>query len=279
MKYVILLFIVFLSSCQITGHNLKNKTLTRSVWVYSLESIENDDLIESIKNQGFNTAYVSMSPTYLASDHQKEYQNKVLDFLEMAENSNISIHALICEQPTYTLPKNHNKALEEIDNILSFINKNPHVKLDGIQLNIEPHALEEWGSSEDFTNGVKEGLLSDWLTLHKKISKKLRINNLQFSTVITWWYDSKFREGVLPSGDTSLLLPIVDFIVVMAFSPALDSYIQAEDECSLIPTIVGYNRDIYDSRDNLEAQKKLTDRFLSKKNNYLGDCVFHLDIY
>lgn len=295
MKYTILLFVVLLTSCQVNeSHQNDNNVATpatasdldemdstqmvNSVWVYSLESTASSVLIDNIKSQGFNTAYVSISPTYLASEHQRDYQEKVLEFLEIAKNNDISIHALIGEQPTYTLPENHYKALEEVDNLLTFIDNNPDISLDGIQLDIEPHALDEWKNADEFNDGVREELVSEWLSLHEEISAKLQTSELQFSTVITWWYDSKYREGILPSGDTYLLSSVVDFIVVMAFSPALDSYKQAEDECAVIPTIVGYNREIYDSKDNIETQQNLTNSVLSGNSNYLGDSVFHLDL-
>ncbi len=275
---VVFLLLALFVSCKQPMETLVEDKI-HSAWIYDFEGVSNEMLVNKIISSQLNTAFISISPAYLNSTGHLEYQNKVVDFLTLAESNQIKVYLLICEQPSYTLKENHYLALEEVYRVIQFFNNKPHVVFEGIQLDIEPHALDQWKDADDFNDGVREELLKQWLQLHRDVKDRLIGTGYSYSTVITWWYDSKFRDGVLPSGDTALLKDIVDFIAVMAFSDVKDAYKQAEDECNIMKTVVGYNKYIYTNSSELEEQKSKTANAFLTNPNYLGDVFFKLTDY
>ncbi len=270
-----------LPGCDSTSkNNTKNTTDQhyRAVWTYQIESWSRpDEKLAEIGNNGYNVIFASIDTTRLtgASHADEVYSRHLTSCISAASGSGIEIHAMIMEQPSYTLAANHPKALLELERLLQFNELYPDTQFAGIHLDVEPHALDMWkDAADDYSDGVREDLLKQFLSLLEKSSNVCSGEKITLSAAMTWWYDSKYRDGLLPSADTGLYSEYLDLLVVMAYSNSVEPVSQAADECKIMPVVVGITVDNYQSIDQLNSEIGKIESDLSFENNYKGYAVF-----
>ena len=127
--------------------------------------------------------------------------------LKMAKNENIQIYALAGD-PDYI--NKQQSVLALIDGVLRF-NANHLVRFSGIQLDVEPYALPDYGNHE------KE-ILSRYLDLVRAVKKHIA-GRILFGFAVPFWFDQKSVSGV------NLMASIIresDFVAIMSYRTSND---------------------------------------------------------
>lgn len=276
-NYTVLLSLILYSCSNSNNSQQTLPTEIKGVWLYDLSNFDNSSIINTLTSNKINAVFISTDPYLIISS--ETYINKLKDFVSRSKQNNIQVHAMICEDPIFTKAENHNTALVQIDNIISYNEQNPEYSLKGIHLDVEPHALDEWKNANEFNDGIRESLMQEFLSLLTKARQRIESSGLSLSAAITWWYDSKYRDGLLPSGNAELYKTELDFVVIMSYSDALSVYDQAKDEMNILPTIFGFYVPNYTNKEALEQDIIDTATLAEGNSNYLGTCIFQFEDY
>lgn len=143
-------------------------------------------------------------------------------FLKAAHAKAIRVHTLGGD-PAHTLTKNHERVLAMADGILAF--NQAGEPLDGMHLDVEPHALPAWKKSTDAEKG---DLLTHFVDLHTKVAEKLHTADprLQYGADIVFWLNKQKPDGSIAYPVTyrgvtkdpaALLLDVVDNVGIMSY--------------------------------------------------------------
>lgn len=253
----------------------------KAVWMYNFDELDNDDIIDDLDDLDINLVLLSVEGRSIAeesSDYDNDYTDKLADFIAEAHENNIEVHAMTLQDPVFATFEKHESAVELIEYFISYNNQNDE-KLDGIHLDTEPHALDEWkiGSDEE-----REEIMKDYIIMVDLVSDELRGTDLELSEAVTWWYNEK-DDDYMPSGDSSLHERYVDFIVIMCYggigSSADDVIWRVEDEIDEVDTIVGISvNELGDADEVDDAIEEIDDEF-SREDNYLGTAIFKYELY
>ncbi len=252
----------------------------RAVWLYSPYELDNLTIISELKKEAINLVFCSTATVYLSgdSDFRKDYRDKLIELSKLCKEEGISFHAMVMQGFDYGKTENHEAALQELNQLLDFYESHDFL-FDGVHIDIEPHALDEWKAADDFNDGVRENLASEYLDLIEKISTQINIRHpkLIFSAASAWWFDLKFRQGVLPSGDITLLIDLLDLNVIMAYSEDVTLVQQAAYSIEKIDTIVGINVSNYKSRKALQKDLDALENEFMDSEFYQGVSYYKYD--
>ena len=261
-----------------TGRHVPDPS--HAVWLYDFETFDNAAVTADLRQRGIGCVFMSVSAQQLSGKNfDKAYTSKLSSFIAAAGGCGIAVHAMICEQPSYALTASHQAALDEIDGILAYCAAHPEASPDGIHLDIEPHALGQWQNAPDYTGEIQEKILAQFLSLLDAARLKVPGTTLKLSAALPWWYDSKFREGILASGNPSLFAARLDFAAIVSYSAAVDVYEQAENELEAMPVYFGLYAPNYATLSALEAERVSVTQRSGANKNFLGCAVFEYTTY
>jgi len=206
-----------------------------AIWLYNFDQYDLDDLdvlVGNLDSMGFKTVWLS---TDTAKLDEESYSGKVSSFIGKAkeEDKGIFVHAMILQDPNFTRTVNHEKALQDVDAVLSYNLENPGRAFDGIHIDVEPYGLDDW-SKTDWENN--NNLMAMYIELLSKIHRKLQGKSLMFSAAHPHWYQNRANElpDEFPNGQTSQFGEYLDVIVLMVYdggwAHALDTAQEIVDE-------------------------------------------------
>ncbi|MCP4602102.1 MAG: hypothetical protein GY847_16565 [Proteobacteria bacterium] len=269
------------------------------VWMYNFEDINNEIEIGLLNDTGVNQVFLQVNSTKLDPNdletYDEEYVEKVRDFINLATISEIDVHATPLESEedgiNYTYEAEHPAALAKITDMLSYCEANPDRPFDGIHIDVEPHAHDDWdlrtGETEDDRNARRELMMGHFLTLLEAIREEIDTYTncdvaQEFSAAITWWFNEK---TYLPSASADVLggpTGPLDVLVPMAYDIGYDRGRDSDDietmvtdEITEAPTTIGIGAvelnpysNIMDSIDELNTT-------YASDDNYMGTNMFH----
>ena len=260
--------------------NVKERKTANAVYLYKFEDWKNEDRISELSKLGINDVFLSIYAKNLPGEvyYSSDYTQKLIDFIVKAYAKNIYVHLMSIQTYDSGKTENHADALERIKSVINFCKTIPETPCKGINIDIEPHALDEWKNANEFNDGVRENLMKQFVELLSKINSLIKgsdgLPSLQFSADIGWWWNEKFKDGLLPSGDINILARYLDFVAPMAYSTAVDILEQAGDEITAMPTMIAIQVDNFSSyNDVIKEIESLNSKF-KDNDNYLGVVIF-----
>ncbi|MCA9838591.1 MAG: hypothetical protein KC422_16855 [Trueperaceae bacterium] len=226
--------------------------------------------------------------------YDARYENELASFIALAKRHKIEVHAMVLEDPGFSLAQEHSGALLTIRNIISFNQKHPDSSFFGLHIDTEPHKLELWkkrpGDDAPQTWEGRELLMQDYVLLLSQIRSYLNDfeSRLEFSGAIAWWYNERAQRGTLPSGSATVLSSYLDVLVPMVyFDTQVNDLSFAEttifnrsiDELQSANTIIGINLDEFKSYSpaTLEQFIKNLNRRYETQTTYKGISLFSLE--
>ena len=135
---------------------------------------------------------------------------------------NISVHFMTLENPKYL--DNPEIVYDIIKDIIIYV-KNNSLDIQGIHIDVEPHAKDEWknGDSE-----IRTKIFKNYTKILENCRKAINdyMPNLTFSAAVAWFYSSKTKKNEIMDGRGYELVnkKRLDFIVPMIYSGAGGSF-------------------------------------------------------
>ncbi|MCW7077639.1 MAG: PKD domain-containing protein [Canidatus Methanoxibalbensis ujae] len=113
-----------------------------AIWLYDIETRDNVEVVDNLKEMGIKTVLLSIKIDNLIVD--SEYTDKVNNFIKLAHENNIHVHAMILESGAniFDITDNgvYNSAKSQTEKIVEY-NKKFTNKFDGIHIDAEPSQL------------------------------------------------------------------------------------------------------------------------------------------
>lgn len=216
-----------------------------AVWAYDLAKStgENAAAVSRLAAFGFDLVFLSAGSGRISESGPD--RECLADFVTQARERGIAVHAMILEDPVFTLTAKHSRALEHVRRVLAYNAAHPAAAFAGIHLDTEPHALPAWARA---TAEERENLLRQYVALLATVRDALAIGTadagqkLILSAAIGWWYNAAADRG-LPSGDAALLATHLDLLVPMVYGgigrSVEDIVARVQDTVRKAPTIIG----------------------------------------
>ncbi len=253
----------------------------RSVWLYHFSIMDNLLTIEELNALNINQVYLAVSAKQLlpsGENASEEYTNKLIDFVTLATQNGISVHAMTLMDKKFSLSENHVRAVEMVSWIVDFNNMlATDYPLSGIHIDTEPHTLNEWKSAKKTNDwDTVESIMAQYVDLLALLDPVIHGNSqLIFSAAIHWKYNEWAEQGRLPSGDTALLAQYLDVAVPMVYQTDSLRLIhrRSADEIEEIPTVVGIDATSFDTYANLISIQNELDEKNRRSAHYLGTSV------
>ncbi len=246
--------------------SMQQRTVIKAVWLYEFPRLDNQTLVDELREMKINRVYVSIDASRLLPDGSSaslDYSQKVQDFVDRAHKVKIGVHAMTLEDPTFTYVTQHTKALQLVDWILKFCaNAKNNPAFEGIHVDIEPHAMPAW--AEALRNNkwaTLEGMMQQYVQLLIAIKRLIHNSNvaLEFSAATHWQYTEWAKQGKLNSADAKLISKSLDMIVPMIYEirDGEKIYLRAANEVRSAPTLVGVSAENF--IEYLQLEKTLID--------------------
>lgn len=202
-----------------------NVKSTKALWIWdfyeaSANSSKITQLLEFLKAHNFNKIFIGTKNTL--PDQPSTYK----ELIQRAHAEGIQVFALVGKS-SWALQGNHQFALAELRQVLSFNKKYPANKFDGIQFDIEPYTLPEYKLNRDFVS-------YQYIDVLKKISQEIELSGdpLEFNAAIPWWFATGENPLILENDGerkalSYIILDIVDSISIMSYRDTADRQIRA----------------------------------------------------
>lgn len=201
---------------------------TKALWVWDFyEAAANSDkitqLIQFLKAHNFNMMFIGTKNTL--PDQPLTYS----ELIQSAHAEGIQVFAVV-GRANWALEGSHRDALAELRQVLSYNQKYPLNKFDGIQFDIEPHILPEYKTK-------RGSVCYQFIQLLKKIAAEIDASGdpLEFDAAIPWWYASGENPVIVETGGerkalSYFVLDIVDSASIMSYRTTADRQIRATQE-------------------------------------------------
>ena len=196
----------------------------RAIWMWEEDSYalleqphKTQDAIRFLKRQGIQTLYLyadAHDNRMLLTSHPQSYARAI----RQLHASGIQVHALLGSWPLHTeryvLPAHRATALAMLQRVIDYnLAAEPQARFDGVNLDIEPHVLDEWPAQ-------REALLQGFIDLSEAfMALKRRANvSLQIGPAIPFWLDGiALRRGNRTRPASEYLQDIYDHVVLMDY--------------------------------------------------------------
>lgn len=201
-----------------------NNGNTRALWVWDFyEAASNSakitELLQFLKDHDINLLFIGTRNTL--PDQPATYEELIL----RAHEEGIRVFSVV-GRAYWALETYHREALAEVRQVLSFNASHPSSKFDGIQYDIEPHALPEFIT--------KRGSVSyQYIQLLKRTAKEIASSDehLEFNAAIPFWYATGDNPVMVETGGerkplSYFILDNVDTATIMAYRDTAERQIR-----------------------------------------------------
>ena len=283
-KIIVIFLIIIIATSMLVEMEAIAETsqLMRCVWMYHFPEFDNATEIKYLMELSVNQVFLSLDVRKIdstAGTFDRQYTQKLVDFIQRAKAPEIQIHAMTLEEPIFTYEVHHPDGLALIEHALQYCRTHPHEVFAGIHIDTEPHALEEWKEAgDDWTR--RELLMAQYVQLLSKIRHALDKSDvdLEFSASIAWWYNERADSGDLPSGDAVLLATYLDCLAPMVYDgiggTAEEIIKSASDETAEAKTLIGMGVHEFDTYIDLMNVIKQVNHHFAEYENYQGVSIF-----
>jgi hypothetical protein len=262
-----------------------NPAIRVGAWSYEFPQKTPEQLIKLCNTNHLHFLYLSVHPHYLNTSHPEydvNYSAQIRHLLDLSAAQNISIHFMTLQDANFCNPSQFGNGMQLINEILAFLDQYPMQKIAGIHLDVEPHAHDNWSTSNwSQNNEIFDNWLSLINTIHVRITtyNQNTSNSLKLSAAVGYWYNERFLSGILNNGSVAILHQYLDFIVPMVYGgigkDANDIISKVNDEINVAPTVVGIGHDEFSTTTVLEQTIRDVDAHFQNYTTYEGIAFFH----
>jgi hypothetical protein len=196
----------------------------RAIWMWEASSftmLAHPDIarnsIAFLKAKGVNTIYL-YADEYQGLSKILTQPQQYASLIKHLHQQDFKVYALLgswhLKTHRYVLPQERGKALQMFQRVLDYNTRvNPSEQFDGINIDIEPHMLDEWDSQ-------KIWLLEQWIELSHEFMRLKRQSNLSLKVgpAIPFWLDNipiKWNDHLKPTSQH--LQDIYDYVALMDY--------------------------------------------------------------
>jgi hypothetical protein len=196
----------------------------RAIWMWEedswamLKSPEQArDKISFLKRQDIDTIYL-YADAYADENLLVNQPQLYAQLIDLLHREGLKVHALLgswhLHTERYILPENRGKALKMVQRVLDYNQQAPSsARFDGINLDIEPHVLDDWSSRRVQYLQMFLSVSEAWMALKRRMNQTLKIG-----PAIAFWLDGII---VTHAGQTKPasehLQDIYDHVVLMDY--------------------------------------------------------------
>lgn len=187
--------------------DIAKNDFTRALWLWNAAEVlkENSkkDFIDFCQARGINKVFVSINKKVLSSiEHAQDLRTFIADL----HDADLKVSALMGE-PIWVYEKNRQNLIRRIQFVLEYnTNANDRARFDAIHLDIEPHALAEWGDHKSYLINN----LAETITLAKQTVSH-GIPKLELEIDLPTFYHKVDRAAL------EKIVQNVDLVTVMAY--------------------------------------------------------------
>lgn len=196
----------------------------RAIWMWEASSfamLAHPDVarnnIAFLKAKGVNTIYL-YADEYQGLSKILTQPQQYASLIKHLHQQDFKVYALLgswhLKTHRYVLPQERGKALQMFQRVLDYNTRvNSSEQFDGINIDIEPHMLDEWDSQ-------KIWLLEQWIELSHEFMRLKRQSNLSLKVgpAIPFWLDNipiKWNDHLKPTSQH--LQDIYDYVALMDY--------------------------------------------------------------
>jgi len=175
------------------------------------------EAIEFLKQQGINTLYL-YADAHNGRNLLLQQPQLYARLIAQLHQQGIQVHALLgswgLHTERYIFPENRPQALRMVQRVLDYNhNAQPQARFDGINLDIEPHVLDDWSTRREEYLQMFLSISEAWMTLKRQMNQALPMG-----PAIAFWLDGvevKHAGRVKPASQH--LQDIYDHVVLMDY--------------------------------------------------------------
>ena len=241
-------------------------------WFYKIGTYTPEYNAKFAKYKNWN--YVLMTTDITSSKTAKN----IREFRKL----NISVHLMTLENPKYL--DNPESVYDIIKNIIIFV-KNNSLDIQGIHIDVEPHAKDEWKNGD---SPIRTKIFKNYTKILENCRKAINdyMPNLTFSAAVAWFYSSKTKKNEIIGGRGYELVDKkrLDFIVPMVYSGAggslenimkhTEDYIEDKANTVIGIAVRDYNETLNDMINKIYENRKNSSYFCGISifaNHYYSD--------
>lgn len=196
----------------------------RAIWMWEEDSwtmleqpAQADEMARFLKKQGIGTLYL-YADAHAGRNHLVEQPQLYARLIGMLHRHGLQVHALLGSWPLHTeryiLPENRAVALQMVQRVLDYNQAAaPQARFDGINLDIEPHVLDDWSARRVEYLQMFISLSEAWMDLKRQSQQ-----SLQIGPAIAFWLDGiPVQHAGRTKPASQHLQDIYDHVVLMDY--------------------------------------------------------------
>jgi len=175
------------------------------------------EMVGFLKRRGVDTLYL------YADAHDKRHlllsqPQLYARLIEQLHSQGIQVHALLGSWPLHTeryiLPENRSQALLMVQRVLDYNHRaQPLARFDGINLDIEPHVLDDWSARREEYLRMFLSVSEAWMALKRQMNQ-----TLQIGPAMAFWLDGiEVQHAGQKKPASEHLQDIYDHVVLMDY--------------------------------------------------------------
>ena len=208
----------------LAGTSVQAQPAQRAVWMWEEDSwamlkspAQASDKIAFLKRQGIGILYL-YADAHAGENLLTGQPQLYARLIEQLHQEGLQVHALLGSWPLHTeryiLPENRSKALLMVQRVLEYNQQaTPQARFDGINLDIEPHVLDDWSSRREEYLQMFLGVSEAWMALKRRMNQ-----SLQIGPAIAFWLDGiRVQHAGQTKPASEHLQDIYDHVVLMDY--------------------------------------------------------------
>ena len=196
----------------------------RAIWMWEEDSwamlkspAQARDKIAFLKRQGVGTLYL-YADAHEGENLIAEQPALYARLIGQLHREGLQVHALLGSWPLHTeryiLPENRDRALQMVQRVLDYNQQAaPEARFDGINLDIEPHVLDDWSARREQYLQMFLSVSEAWMALKRRMNQ-----TLQIGPAIAFWLDGiRVQHAGVSKPASEHLQDIYDHVVLMDY--------------------------------------------------------------
>jgi hypothetical protein len=196
----------------------------RAIWMWEEDSwamlkstAQARDKIAFLKRQGIGTLYI-YADAHAGENLIVQQPALYARLIGQLHREGMQVHALLGSWPLHTeryiLPENRDKALQMVQRVLDYNQQAvSEARFDGINLDIEPHVLDDWSSRREPYLQMFLNVSEAWMALKRRMNQTLKMG-----PAITFWLDGiRVTHAGQTKPASEHLQDIYDHVVLMDY--------------------------------------------------------------
>ncbi len=196
----------------------------RAIWMWEEDSWavlkspqQAADMQRFLQRQGIGTLYL-YADAHAGENLLTEQPQRYAQLITGLHRAGLKVHALLGSWPLHTeryiLPDNRDKALQMVQRVLDYNQQAvPEARFDGINLDIEPHVIDDWSSRRVEYLQMFLSVSEAWMALKRRMNQ-----TIQIGPAIAFWLDGiRVQHAGQLKPASEHLQDIYDHVVLMDY--------------------------------------------------------------